>query len=155
MDKEKEPTMSLKAQLSDAIKNAMRNKEKDKLTTLRMYSAAIKQREVDERKELEEDECLKVLTTMIKQRKEAFKQYEEAGRSDLAEKEVAEIKVLEDFLPEQLSEEELRALIETAVKETEAESMKDMGKLMGHLKPFFEGKADMSIVSKLVKELLS
>ena len=92
MDKEKEPTMSLKAQLSDAIKNAMRNKEKDKLTTLRMYSAAIKQREVDERKELEEDECLKVLTTMIKQRKEAFKQYEEAGRSDLAEKEVAEIK---------------------------------------------------------------
>ena len=106
MDKEKEPTMSLKAQLSDAIKNAMRNKEKDKLTTLRMYSAAIKQREVDERKELEEDECLKVLTTMIKQRKEAFKQYEEAGRSDLAEKEVAEIKILEDFLPEQLSEEE-------------------------------------------------
>ena len=154
MDKEKEPTMSLKAQLSDAIKNAMRNKEKDKLTTLRMYSAAIKQREVDERKEIEEDECLKVLTTMIKQRKEAFKQYEEAGRSDLAEKEVAEIKILEDFLPEQLSEEELRALIETAVKETEAESMKDMGKVMNHLRPLIQGKADPSYASSLIKARL-
>ena len=91
---------------------------------------------------------------MIKQRKEAFKQYEEAGRSDLAEEEVAEIKILEDFLPEQLSEEELRALIETAVKETEAESMKDMGKVMGVLKSKYAGQLDMAKVGPAVKAKL-
>ena len=146
--------MSLSEKLTADLKVAMKAKDKPKLNLLRSVKSSFKNKEIETQQPLTAEEETAVLMKMIKQRKEAFKQYEEAGRSDLAEKEVAEIKILEDFLPEQLSEEELRALIETAVKETEAESMKDMGKVMNHLRPLIQGKADPSYASSLIKARL-
>lgn len=146
--------MTLKATLLDKIKIAMKNKEKDKLTTLRMFSAAIKQIEVDKQKELTEDESLKVLTTMIKQRKEAFKQFTSANREDLASKEATEITILEEFLPEQITDEQLLALIQTTIASTGAKSIKDMGKVMKEIRPQIQGKADPAQASALIKAQL-
>lgn len=146
--------MNMKTILLDSIKQAMKNKEKEKLTTLRMFSAAIKQREVDERIELTEEDCLKVLTTMIKQRKDAHQQFADAGRDDLASKEAAEIEILNAYLPVQLSEDELQKLITTTIESTQAQGMKDMGKVMNELRPQIQGKADPAHVSALIKAKL-
>ncbi|MDQ2070856.1 GatB/YqeY domain-containing protein [Natronospira bacteriovora] len=147
--------MSLRNRIQDDIKTAMREKQRERLAILRMLSAAIKQREVDERIELSEADITAVLEKMVKQRRESIRQYEEGGRSDLAEKEAAEIVVLEEYLPEPLSEDELNGLIDAAIKESGAESMKDMGKVMGLLKPQVQGRADMGAVSQQIKARLS
>ncbi|MCO7225613.1 GatB/YqeY domain-containing protein [Pleionea sp. CnH1-48] len=141
--------------IKNAMKDAMRAKEKDRLGTIRMLLAAVKQYEVDNREEADDATVLAILDKAVKQRRESLKQYEEAGRDDLAAVEKAEIAVLQDFLPEALTEEEINSAIEAAVAQTGAESMKDMGKVMGVLKPQMQGRADMGAVSKLIKARLS
>ena len=147
--------MSLLAQLKDAQKTAMKAKDKERLGTIRMVMAAIKQREIDEKIELGDDDILAILTKMVKQRKDAQKQYEDAARPDLAEKEAAEIKVIEDFLPQALSEDEVAELITQAIAEAQPAGMQDMGRVMGVLKPKIQGRADMGKVSGLVRAKLN
>ena len=146
--------MSLKQKILDDIKAAMKAGEKDRLAVLRMLSAAIKQREVDERIEMDDAQTLAVVEKMIKQRRESIKQYEDGGRPELAEKEQAEIDILQIYMPEQLSEAELDKLIDDAIAQTGASEMKDMGKVMGVLKPKIQGQADMGEVSKKIKARL-
>ena len=146
--------MSLKDRIQEATKDAMRAKDKARLATLRMINAAIKQREVDERIELGDDQILAVLEKMLKQRREALEQYRKAGREDLAAKEEAEMALIQEFLPEPLSEDELDALIQTAIEETGAQSIRDMGKVMARLRPQVQGRADMSQVSAKIKARL-
>ncbi len=143
--------MDLKLRLQDDIKTAMRGGDKLGLITLRMFSAAIKQREIDERIVLDEAQVLSVVEKLIKQRREAATQYEAGNRADLAAKELAEIALLQAYLPEPLSEAELDTLIEGALAETGAASIKDMGRIMAALKPVIQGRADMAIVSARVK----
>lgn len=143
--------MDLKLRLQNDIKTAMRGGDKLGLITLRMLSAAIKQREIDERIVLDEAQVLAVVEKLIKQRREAATQYEAGNRADLADKELAEIALLQAYLPEPLSEAELDALIEGALAETGAASVKDMGRIMATLKPAIQGRADMAIVSARVK----
>lgn len=147
--------MSLRDRILEDTKTAMREKARERLGVLRMLSAAIKQKEVDERVELDEAGVTAVIEKMVKQRRESEKQYREAGRDDLADRESAEIAILEDYLPEPLDPAELESLIEAAIRETGAESMKDMGKVMGLLKPKIQGRADMGAVSGQVKARLS
>ena len=146
--------MSLKAQLQDDMKSAMRTRDKERLAVIRMLMAAVKQREVDERSELADAEVLAVIEKMIKQRRDAEQQYRDADRPELADAEAAEIAVLEHYLPTQLSETEIDQAIETAITETEAASMRDMGKVMGVLKPRLQGQADMAVVSQRLKTRL-
>ncbi|MGB7289111.1 MAG: GatB/YqeY domain-containing protein [Candidatus Macondimonas sp.] len=143
--------MDLKLRLQNDIKTAMRGGDKLGLITLRMLSAAIKQREIDERIVLDDAQVLAVVEKLIKQRREAATQYEAGNRPDLAAKELAEIALLQVYLPEPLSEAELDALIERALAETGAASIKDMGRIMAALKPAIQGRADMAIVSARVK----
>ena len=145
----------LKDQINQAVKDAMRAKAKDRLTTLRMATSAIKQIEIDERIELDDQRILAVLEKMIKQRKDAATQYSDGGREDLAEKELAEIVILQDFMPEALSEAELDTIITEAISNAGASSMADMGKVMGLVKPQVQGKADMGQVSGKIKAKLS
>jgi uncharacterized protein YqeY len=145
---------ALKQQLTDEMKAAMRNKDKARLGVLRLVLAAIKQREVDERIELDDTQVLAVLDKMVKQRRDSVKQYEEAGRQELADQESFEISVLQEFLPEALSEAEIDALISAAIESTGASSMKEMGKVMGVLKPQVQGRADMGAVSARIKSQL-
>ncbi|OBU25010.1 GatB/YqeY domain-containing protein [Photobacterium aquimaris] len=130
---------------------AMKAKDKPRLGAIRLVLAAIKQREVDEKITLSDDDVLVVLTKMVKQRRDSVAQYEAAGRQDLADVEHAEINVLAEFMPQPLSEDEISALMDEAIAATGAASMQDMGKVMGVLKPQIQGRADMGIVSKLVK----
>jgi hypothetical protein len=146
--------MSLKTKILDDIKTAMKAGEKDKLMVLRMLSAAIKQREVDERIEMDDAQVIAVIEKMIKQRRESIKQYTDGGREELAAKEEAEIVILEPYLPEQLDDAELDKLITAAIDSTGAREMKDMGKVMGQLKPQIQGKADMGAVSAKIKAKL-
>jgi len=146
---------SLKTQLQDAMKNAMRAKDKHRLGVIRLMLAAIKQIEVDERIELDDARVLTVLDKMVKQRRESISQYEAADRNELADVEKAEIVVIQDFLPEQLSEAEVSQMVEEAFAETGATTMKDMGKVMGFIKPKAQGRADMNIVSKMIKAKLA
>jgi uncharacterized protein YqeY len=146
--------MDLKLRLQDDIKAAMRGGDKLSLVTLRMLSAAIKQREIDERIVLDDAQVLAVVEKLVKQRREAATQYEAGNRADLAAKELAEIALLQAYLPEPLSEAELDALIEAALAETGATSIKDMGRIMAALKPGIQGRADMAIVSARVKARL-
>ncbi len=145
--------------LKDAImadmKEAMRAKDKDRLGTIRLIQAAIKQLEVDERTELGDEQVLAVLDKMVKQRRDSISQYNEAGRGELAAKEEAELEIIQKYLPEALSEAELDSLIDEAISSTGAESMKDMGKVMGQLKPKVQGRADMGEVSARIKARLS
>jgi len=143
--------MDPKLRLQDDIKTAMRGGDKLGLITLRMFSAAIKQREIDERIVLDEAQVIAVVEKLIKQRREAATQYEAGNRADLAAKELAEIALLQAYLPEPLSEAELDTLIEGALAETGAASIKDMGRIMAALKPVIQGRADMAIVSARVK----
>ena len=144
----------LKARITADMKQAMRDKDKDKLQTIRMLTAAIKQREVDERIELADADVLGLVEKLVKQRREAEKQYLDGGRPELAAQEVAEAELLMAYLPEQLSDDELTALIDDAIAKTGAESMRDMGKVMGIVQGQAKGKADMGKVSGLVKAKL-
>ncbi len=145
----------LKGQLQTAMKEAMRAKEKDRLGVIRLILAAIKQREVDERIELDDEQVLLVLDKMLKQRRESIAQFQAAGRDDLVAVEEAEIVVIQQFMPEPLSEDEVKSLIDQAISESGAERMKDMGKVMAIIKPKAQGRVDMSMVSKLIKAQLS
>lgn len=147
--------MSLKDRINQDIKQAMRSGDKPGVKTLRMVTAAIKQREVDERTELDDAQILAVLEKMIKQRRESVEQYRAANRPELAEAEEAEIAVLEGYLPEPLSEAELAETIDAAIAETGAAGMSDMGKVMGLLKSRVQGRADMGKVSGLVRSRLA
>ncbi len=145
---------ALKQRLTEDMKAAMRSKDKPRLGVVRLVLAAIKQREVDERIELDDTQVLAVLDKMVKQRRDSVRQFEDAGRQELADQESYEIGVLQDYLPAALDEAELDALISQAIKASGAESMKDMGKVMGMLKPQVQGRADMGAVSKKIKASL-
>lgn len=145
---------SLKAQITEAMKDAMRAKEKERLGAIRLIQAEIKRIEVDERIEVDDARVLAILDKMVKQRRDSIKQYQDANRPELADKEQAEIDVIQTFLPEALSDGELSAMIDVAIAESGAESMRDMGKVMGVLKPKIQGRADVGAVSGLVKAKL-
>ncbi|MBU3708506.1 MAG: GatB/YqeY domain-containing protein [Burkholderiaceae bacterium] len=147
--------MTLKEKLSDDMKAAMRAKESEKLATIRLINAAIKQREVDERIELGDDQVLSVIEKMIKQRKDSITQFEAGGRQDLADKEKAEISVLAAYMPAQMSEAEVQAAVLAAIQQTAAGGPQDMGKVMAVLKPTLAGRADMTAVSGMVKAALA
>ena len=145
----------LSTRITDDVKAAMKAKDKPRLGVLRLITAAIKQREVDERITLDDDQVLAVLEKMIKQRKDSIAQYEKAGRDELAKQEAFEIGIIQDYLPEQLSDAEIDALIAEAISSSGAASMKDMGKVMGMLKPKLAGRADMGAVSGKIKAKLA
>ena len=145
---------ALKEKLTQAMKDAMRAKHQARLGVIRMALAALKQVEVDERIELDDARVLAILDKQIKQRQDAAKQYADAGRQELADIELAEIVVLRDFMPAQLSDEEIAQLIDEAVTATGASGMQDMGKVMGLLKPKLQGRADMGAVSAKIKARL-
>ena len=147
--------MTLKERITEDMKTAMRSGEKERLATIRLALAAIKQREVDERIVLEDSQVLAVLEKMIKQRREAITQFEAGGRADLVAKENAEIAVLQPYLPAQMSEAELDALIASAIGASGATSVKDMGKVMALVKPKAAGRADMGAVSARIKQKLA
>ena len=136
------------------MKSALKGGDKRRLGAIRLLMAAIKQREVDERVELDDTQVLAVIDKMVKQRRDSIKQYEEAGRNELAEQEQYEIGVLDEYLPTALTTEEIDAMIEAAIAESGAESMRDMGKVMGILKPRMQGRADMGAVSGKIKARL-
>jgi uncharacterized protein YqeY len=146
---------TLKLKITEAVKDAMRAQAKERLSTLRMTTAAIKQKEVDERIELNDAQVVDILVKMIKQRKEAAGQFLTAGRTDLSEKEFAEIKVLEEFLPAQVSDQEVDATIQEIIASLQAISAKDMGKVMTELKLKLGGRADMAVVGQKVKKFLT
>ncbi|RYU59411.1 GatB/YqeY domain-containing protein [Methylolobus aquaticus] len=146
--------LTLKERLQADVKSAMKSGDKARLGTLRLAMAAIKQREVDERVELDDAAVIAVLDKMLKQRRESISQYEKGGRQDLAEIERAEIDVLQPFLPQPLSEAELTSLIEDALNRTAANAIGDMGKVMAILKPALQGRADLAAVSKTVRTRL-
>lgn len=147
--------MTLKAQLTEAMKTAMRAQDKARLGVIRLILAAIKQQEVDTRQEQDDIAVLAVLDKMVKQRRESIRQYTEAGRLELAEQEQFEINVIQEYLPQALSDEEVAALVAEAVAATGAASVKDMGKVMAWVKPKAQGRADMGKVSSLIKSSLS
>jgi uncharacterized protein YqeY len=147
--------MTLKARIQSDMKEALKAGDKDRLKVVRMMMAAIKQIEIDERRELGDAEINSVLTKMVKQRRESIRQFTDGDRQDLADVEIAEITVLENYLPEPLSEDELDAIINAAISETGASGMRDMGKVMGIVKAQAEGRADMGAVSGRVKSRLS
>ncbi|HLB83401.1 MAG TPA: GatB/YqeY domain-containing protein [Steroidobacteraceae bacterium] len=146
--------MTLKERITEDMKAAMRASEKERLSTIRLVQAAIKQREVDERITLDDTQVLVVLEKMVKQRKESIAQFEQGGRKDLADKERREIELLQAYLPAQLSDSELDALIRDAVAATGAASIKDMGKVMSVVKSKAAGRADMAVVGARVKAVL-
>ena len=145
----------LKERITDDMKVAMKAKNKERLLVIRTILAAIKQIEVDERIELDDERIMLVLDKMLKQRRESIRQFKEAGRNDLTEIEEAEIVVIQDFLPQALTEEEIDAQVVKAITDSGAGSIKDMGKVMGILKPQMLGRADMSIVSSVIKAKLA
>ncbi|MBP6117418.1 MAG: GatB/YqeY domain-containing protein [Neisseriaceae bacterium] len=146
---------TLKAQINEDMKSAMRAKDTLKLSTVRLLLAAIKQQEVDTREDVSDDSVLSIVTKMVKQRKDSAKIYQDANRQDLADKELAEITILEAYLPEALSNDAIAALISAAIAESQAEGMKDMGKVMAIIKPKVVGQADMGEVSRLIKAALN
>ncbi len=147
--------MSLKTQVQDDMKSAMRARETEKLGTIRMLLAAIKQKEIDEQIQLTDPQILSVINKMIKQRRDAASQYQTAKRDELANKELEEIVFLEAYLPQQLNEAEIMQAIEKAIEQSAAASIRDMGKVMGVLQSSLQGRADMSAVSQLVKQKLA
>lgn len=146
---------SLKEQITEAMKDAMRAKEKERLGTIRLILSEVKRIEVDERIDIDDARLLAVLDKMVKQRRDSISQFEQAGRQELADKEQAEIVVIQDFLPQPLSEEELTAMIDDTIATVGAESMKDMGKVMGIIKPQIQGRADAGVVSGMIKAKLN
>ena len=146
--------MSLKARIQEDVKNAMRAQEREKLAILRLVTAAVKQKEVDERIELDDTQVLAVLDKMVKQRRESLEQYSKAGRDDLAAQEQLELDLIQTYLPEQLGEEELAGLISATISELGASSIKDMGPVMNALRGKVQGRADMKAVSQAVRSQL-
>ncbi|WP_456378929.1 GatB/YqeY domain-containing protein [Thiolapillus sp.] len=146
---------ALKQRITDDMKAAMKGGDKPRLGVIRLMLAAIKQIEVDERIELDDARVLSVLDKMVKQRRDSITQYENAGRTELADQEKFEIGIIQEYLPAQLTEAEIATLIDEAIEATGAASMKDMGKLMGKLKPKLQGRADMGAVSAQIKQKLS
>ena len=146
---------ALKTRINDDVKTAMRSKDKERLGTLRLLTAAIKQIEVDKRIELDDEQVVAVIEKMLKQRKDSIEQFEKAGRNELAEIEIKEVAILKEFMPEQMSDADVDALIDEAIASPGADAMKDMGKVMGILKPKLAGKADMGAVSGKIKAKLS
>jgi len=144
----------LKGRVAEAVKAAMRAGDKERLGALRMISAGIKQVEVDERRELADDDVIAILSKMVKQRREALEAYEQAGREDLAAREKSEIDVISEFLPQPLSDAEIDQLIDEAIAQSGASSIKDMGKVMAGLKPKVQGRADLGQISARVKARL-
>ncbi len=147
-------TQMIKEAILEDMKTAMRNQEKERLGTIRLILAAIKQREVDERIALNDAQVMTVLDKMLKQRRESIVQYEAGNRPELAQKEMEEIKVIQKYLPSQLSDQEINVLILSAIKEANAASVRDMGKVMSIIKPKIQGRADIASVSSKIKALL-
>lgn len=145
---------AIKGQIQEDMKNAMRSQDKERLAIIRLILAALKQREVDERIELADEDVLAILDKMVKQRRESIAQFESGNRPDLAEKEAVEIKVIQHYLPAQLSDEEIAVMIDAAIDEAKASSMRDMGKVMAILKPKVQGRADVAAISAIVKDKL-
>ena len=145
----------LKNRITDDMKSAMKAKDKQTLKAVRMILGAIKQKEVDDRIELDDAQVLAVIQKMVKQRKDSISQFSDAGRTDLVEVEEAELVVINSYMPEQLSDEEVSVAVDKAITNSGANSMKDMGKLMGMLKSQLDGQADMGLVSRLIKDKLS
>ena len=145
----------LKQLITDDMKLAMKAQDKSALKAIRMILGAIKQKEIDERINLDDTQVLAVIQKMVKQRKDSISQFSDAGRSDLVEVEEAELSIINNYMPQQLSEEEIEAAVVKAIADSGADSMKDMGKLMGILKGQLDGKADMGQVSQLIKSKLS
>ena len=145
----------LKKRISGDMKSAMKAKDRQALKAVRMILEAIKQKEIDERIELNDAQVMTVIQKMVKQRKDSISQFSDAGRTDLVEIEEAELEIINNYMPEQLSDEEVALVVDKAINDSGANSMKDMGKLMGMLKAQLQGKADMSLVSQLIKSRLS
>ena len=141
--------------IEEAVKVSMKNRDKETTSALRMAISELKKEEIDKQIALEDEQVIQILQRMIKQRKDSYSQFSDAGRNELAEKEQKEIDILSEFLPEQLSEEELSSMVLEVIKETGAEGPQDMGKVMGSLKQRIQGNADMGLVSKIVKETLT
>ena len=141
--------------IEEAVKVSMKNRDKETTSTLRMAISELKKEEIDQRIDLEDEQVIQILQRMIKQRKDSYSQFLDAGRDELAEKEQNEINILSNFLPEQLNEEEVTLIVKEVIKETDASGPQDMGKVMGSLKQRIQGNADMGLVSKIVKEHLS
>lgn len=146
--------MSLKAQISEDMKNAMRAKDSARLGAIRLLQSAIKQREVDERIELSDQDVIAVIEKMLKQRRDSIAAYESANRQDLADVEKFEVSVLQNYLPQALSDDEVSALLEKVVSETGASGIKDMSKVMAAIRPLVVGRADMGKISGLIKTRL-
>lgn len=145
----------LKSTISSAVKDAMRSKNKERLTVLRLLMSECKRIEVDERIELDDARVLAILDKQVKQRHDSIKQYSDAGRQDLADIETFEMEVIQEFLPQALTEDEITQLLNEAIAASGAESMRDMGKVMAIVKPQMQGRADMGEVSKVIKKLLN
>ena len=145
---------SLKNTLTEAMKDAMRAREKFRLGVIRMVLAEVKRVEVDERIDVDDARCLAIIDKMSKQRRDAANQFVDGGRQDLADTELAEVEILKEFLPAQLSDDEIISLIDQAISDTGASGPQGMGQVMGQLKPKVQGRADMQVVSKLVKDRL-
>lgn len=146
---------NIKPLIQEVIKSSMKNGEKEKTTTLRMAISEIQREEIDKRSDLSDREVIAILQRMIKQRKDSSNQFRSAGREELSLKEEREIETLSEFLPEQLSEDEIKEIVFNSIKSLNAKTPQDIGKIMGSLKLDLQGKADMSLVSKLVKENLT
>ena len=147
--------MTIREQLDNDLKDAMRARDKEKLGAMRLVMAAIKQVEVDERITVDEARVLAILDKLVKQRNESINQFKAAGRDDLVAQEQFELDILAHYLPEPLTETEVATLVQQAITAVEAQKMSDMGKVMAHLKPLMQGRADMSKVSAMIKEKLS
>ena len=141
--------------IEEAVKLSMRERNKDKTSTLRMAVSELKKEEIDTRTEITDETSIRILQRMIKQRKESMSQFNDAGREELAEKEALEISILEEFMPQQMEEDEIRIIVSKVIETSGATNPKDIGKVMGMLKSEFQGKADMGLVSKIVKESLT
>lgn len=146
---------SIRNTLNAEMKAAMRAREKERLGTIRLIQAEFKRIEVDERIEISDDRALLIMDKMVKQRRDSIKQYEDAGRQELADQEIFEVGIIQEFLPQQLTDDEIAELIDQAIAQTGAAGMQDMGKLMGVLKPQLQGRADMGAVSGKIKAKLT
>jgi uncharacterized protein YqeY len=147
--------MTLKSRLTEDMKNAMRAHEKEKLGVIRLIQSAIKQYEVDERKEVDDNQVLIILEKMLKQRRESIAQFEAANRQDLLKIELFEVELIQTYMPKPLTDSEIEEIIKTAINKTAAKTMQDMGKIMAEIKPLLFGRADMSAVSVKIKQQLS
>lgn len=147
--------MSLEEKILDDMKQAMKSNEKSRLSTIRMIRTAVKNKEIDLRRKLEDDEILKVIQGMMRKSEESIEQFKAGGRTDLVEKESTEVAILKSYLPQSLSQEEVIKIIEETIQETQASSLKDLGKVMKSVMPKLTGKADGKLINQLVKERLS